>query len=629
MRVAYTKCHFLLIVTSLLTAQITLASTAAAQQSQLLAEGFVENGSSRVFADGDYIYFGSRYSSTDIRLHRVLKAGGPLETVASGFDTSDRSEIENISFSDAYIYVGYGGYDAHANDEVSRNSGARRTILPQVSGARTMGMVASEIYFFQSFSQLKKIGVQPGSNSIIVSTQSLWPRSILQSGDSIYFTNYNDYDTYRLSPNISSEPVKVIDQSRSGVEPAPFVNGQYVYSATFGLVRRAPMAGGAFTEIALPHSNAVVRLIDDSYIYYGLFTAQSEVRQLWRTNLDGADPELLDPNASIPHRMISNGDFLYWIDSRNGRRNAGLYRFPIGDLPPVANAGPDQAVRVLGEIVQLDGTLSFDDNTANNSLQYTWTLQARPIGSVASLTGAATPTPTMIVDVVGTYVVELVVTDELGQSSDADLVTISSENLAPTADAGPDKVTIVNVLTGLDGSGSVDPEGDTLGFSWTISNSPQGSTANLVNSNSANPELVPDQTGQYEVTLIVSDAIGAGTSDSVIITALTLEDYSNEVLASISTTVIDLPPSEVTTAGNQNAFVNFLAQAGLALQGADTAEALKKIDDAISRTDGCEKNGVPDANGPGRDWITDCNSQYIVYNSLIDLRTLIEQQGAQ
>jgi hypothetical protein len=79
-----------------------------------------------------------------------------------------------------------------------------------------------------------------------------------------------------------------------------------------------------------------------------------------------------------------------------------------------------------------------------------------------------------------------------------------------------------------------------------------------------------------------------------------------------------LPVSDVTTPGNQNALGNFMTQAIEALQAGDNAEAISKLNKALMRTDGCVLRGEPDGNGPGRDWITDCAEQAVVYQLLQD-----------
>ena len=79
---------------------------------------------------------------------------------------------------------------------------------------------------------------------------------------------------------------------------------------------------------------------------------------------------------------------------------------------PTAYAGIDQTVE-LGEAVILDGSGSSDDSTASSELQYDWSFADLPPGSAATLSNANTSTPTFVADVVGTYTVQLVVTDSV------------------------------------------------------------------------------------------------------------------------------------------------------------------------------------------------------------------------
>ena len=96
-----------------------------------------------------------------------------------------------------------------------------------------------------------------------------------------------------------------------------------------------------------------------------------------------------------------------------------------GNAPPTANAGPDQTV-LLGSNVQLDGTGSRDPD--GNPLTFAWSVTTRPAGSGAALSDAAARSPTFVADVVGSYVVQLVVND--GKVSSApDTVRIMAEPL--------------------------------------------------------------------------------------------------------------------------------------------------------------------------------------------------------
>lgn len=84
------------------------------------------------------------------------------------------------------------------------------------------------------------------------------------------------------------------------------------------------------------------------------------------------------------------------------------------------------------------------------------------------------------------------------------------------------------------------------------------------------------------------------------------------------TTVIALSANAVTNQGNQNALMQFLSQVIAALQSGDLAIARQQLAHAIERTDGCALRGMPDGNGPSRDWITTCAAQSQVYPLLRD-----------
>jgi hypothetical protein len=75
---------------------------------------------------------------------------------------------------------------------------------------------------------------------------------------------------------------------------------------------------------------------------------------------------------------------------------------------PVANAGTSQTV-VVGSTVTLTGAASTDANS--DSLTYKWTLTTKPTGSTATLSSTTDVSPTLRVDIVGTYVASLIVND--------------------------------------------------------------------------------------------------------------------------------------------------------------------------------------------------------------------------
>ncbi len=133
---------------------------------------------------------------------------------------------------------------------------------------------------------------------------------------------------------------------------------------------------------------------------------------------------------------------------------------------PTANAGADQTVEE-GALAVLDGSASSDPE--NQTLTYAWTQTAGSPNvtlSSATTTRPAFTAPNVTADT--DLVFSLTVTDPDGLSSAADTVTITvRNNVAPTANAGPDQRVAEGAAVTLDGSASSDPEGGTLTHAWT------------------------------------------------------------------------------------------------------------------------------------------------------------------
>lgn len=287
---------------------------------------------------------------------------------------------------------------------------------------------------------------------------------------------------------------------------------------------------------------------------------------------------------------------------------------PPPDDPPVADAGLDQAIRA-NQTVFLNGTGSYDDNTPSPQLQYQWSFSWLPSGSTATISGGDTATPSFFADKADTYTVQLVVRDSAGHASAPDFVDISTSNLPPTSDAGADQLVVVGYPVTLTGSESSDPEHDALTYAWELS-TPAGSSSELTGALSVAAVFTPDVAGEYVATLYVSDELGAGAPDSVVITAAQPTEYAEVQMADAAQTIATLSVDAVTTTGNQQALTNLLSQAVTANQTGDFAQQVRKLEDALSRTDGCILRGSPDVTGPGRDWVGDCTAQASVYGPL-------------
>ena len=93
-------------------------------------------------------------------------------------------------------------------------------------------------------------------------------------------------------------------------------------------------------------------------------------------------------------------------------------------------------------------------------------------------------------------------------------------NTPPFAQVGPDQSVLIGTLATLDGSASVDLDGDPLTFAWSLIAQPPGSTAILSTPTDIMPTLVPDLPGEYVAQLLVHDGTVDSPPDTVTITAI-------------------------------------------------------------------------------------------------------------
>ncbi len=98
---------------------------------------------------------------------------------------------------------------------------------------------------------------------------------------------------------------------------------------------------------------------------------------------------------------------------------------------------------------------------------------------------------------------------------------LSCVNRPPIANAGPDQTVQVGSTVQLDGSGSSDPDGDTLRYTWRFISRPAGSRARLSNPRIAKPTFKADKEGDYVLELKVDDGRRGTATDQVKITAKT------------------------------------------------------------------------------------------------------------
>jgi len=122
----------------------------------------------------------------------------------------------------------------------------------------------------------------------------------------------------------------------------------------------------------------------------------------------------------------------------------------------------------------------------------------------------------------GEYVVDVIVSylgETVSKSSTMFVIAATagggSGNNAPLANAGPDQNQVGLAEITLDGSGSSDPESDTITYSWIQIS---GVAQTLSDTTAASPTFTPTETDTFVFQLTVSDGGGKFGTDSVTIT---------------------------------------------------------------------------------------------------------------
>jgi len=180
------------------------------------------------------------------------------------------------------------------------------------------------------------------------------------------------------------------------------------------------------------------------------------------------------------------------------------------NLPPTANAGAAKSV-TKGAGVTLNGQGSSDPD--GSIVSYLWTQAA---GAAVVLQNATTATPSFTAPTSsGVLTFLLQVTDNNGSSASA-TTTVTVNNTAPTAEAGPGQTVNPGSAVTLSGTASFDSDGSIATYSWTQTG---GTTVTLNNSNAALASFTaPVAATTLKFSLKVTDNEGATATDTTTVT---------------------------------------------------------------------------------------------------------------
>ncbi|HBG05571.1 MAG: hypothetical protein A2075_07555 [Geobacteraceae bacterium GWC2_58_44] len=329
-----------------------------------------------------------------------------------------------------------------------------------------------------------------------------------------------------------------------------------------------------------------------------------------------ADPAVVNPSftADLP------GDYTIKLVVKDGSglvSAADSVTVSTTNTPPVADAGPDQAVTLTGATVQLDGSGSYD--LEGDQFTYQWALVQKPLGSAAALSDPALANPTFIADAHGDYLLTLVVSDPWSTSA-SDSVTMSFSNSKPVADAGGNQSVVAGSVVELNGSGSTDANGDVLACTWSFVSRPTGSSAVLTASLPAAASFTADMTGAYVVSLVVNDGFIDSDPRNVTIEATGGTHGIIEILTQAISAINHEDPGSFKNSNLPNTLTNKINAAIQMIDQGLYGDALDKLrNDILGKTDGCATAGGPDKN----DWITICGAQNQVFPLIIEAIMLL------
>jgi len=226
---------------------------------------------------------------------------------------------------------------------------------------------------------------------------------------------------------------------------------------------------------------------------------------------------------------------------------------PVGNRPPVVNAGADATIMLPVNSATLPGSAMDPDGYL---VSYAWT---KISGPAAHLVSPPNQPHTVVLQLTeGVYAFELAATDNGGATArDTIKITVLAAgavvpNLPPVALAGPDRVITLPVSSITMNGAGTDADGAIMAFEWKVIGGPsQYACSNPLVHDAVFHSLVQ---GTYLFELKVTDNEGATARDTMTLSVVSPAPPSNArpTAAAGADQVITLPQSTVTLSGSGN-----------------------------------------------------------------------------
>ncbi len=241
-------------------------------------------------------------------------------------------------------------------------------------------------------------------------------------------------------------------------------------------------------------------------------TAGSEYA--WQVqDLDGGESGVITVTGALATPLAAQT--ITNVATISGVGTTAVFTAPLTviQVAPIADAGADQNVKPGAT-----GTLHGSGSDGNgDALTYGWVQIGGPN---VTLSDPAVAEPTFTAPAYMTVLTfTLTVVDTVGGQSDSDDVAVTIINHPPEAEAGADQIVGPGATVTLNGSGSTDPDGDSLSYDWEQGEGP-GVVVNdhtLPIATFKAPEMAEATLG---FTLTVDDGYGGTATDHVTITVL-------------------------------------------------------------------------------------------------------------
>jgi hypothetical protein len=272
-----------------------------------------------------------------------------------------------------------------------------------------------------------------------------------------------------------------------------------------------PMQSVALGAVVTFDASGVVTAADDAVAMSWVFTAVPNTSIA--TLIDSGTSARFSPDVAGEYRVRvrashANGDYV-----------EATYVFMAAPAPTSVmvargtTSGGATYPAYVGYSIVLDG--SGSSVPAGHGYQISWTSFTKPASSIATLYSYGGSFANFVADVEGAYTVTMTVTD-LVTGLASDFTTTVNAVLGPTAVVtgevspvpqvvAPTFVSSPGAPVTLRGSGSYEPGGAALTFSWSVVSRPPTSTLTIGTPTTADITFTPDVIGAYVLRLTVQD----------------------------------------------------------------------------------------------------------------------------